>query len=39
MEWRITQGLTEYPGALRWMEARVAQIADGKATECVWLLE
>ncbi|HAJ46063.1 MAG TPA: lipoate-protein ligase B [Alphaproteobacteria bacterium] len=39
VEWRITQGLTEYPGALRWMEARVAQIADGKATECVWLLE
>jgi lipoyl(octanoyl) transferase len=39
MEWKITGGLTPYDEALRFMEARVAEIAEGRADECVWLLE
>ncbi len=39
VEWRISEGLTPYQGALAWMEARVAAIHAGKADECVWLLE
>lgn len=39
VEWRVTPGLTPYPEALDWMEARVRNILDGRAPECVWLLE
>lgn len=39
MEWKITDGLTEYNDAVAFMEARVAAIANGEAEECVWLLE
>jgi lipoyl(octanoyl) transferase len=39
VEWRISAGLTPYPEALEWMEARVAAILAGEAPECVWLLE
>ena len=39
MEWKITDGLTEYNAAVAFMEARVAAIAAGEAEECVWLLE
>ena len=39
VEWRISEGLTPYPDALAWMEARVADILAGTADECVWLLE
>ncbi|HSF95048.1 MAG TPA: lipoyl(octanoyl) transferase LipB [Thermohalobaculum sp.] len=39
VEWRISAGLTPYPEALDWMEARVAAILSGEADECVWLLE
>ena len=39
LEWRITPGLTPYPGALAEMEARAAAIRDGGARELVWLLE
>ena len=39
VEWRVSDRLVEYPEALDWMEARAAQIAAGKARECVWLLE
>ncbi|WP_377188686.1 lipoyl(octanoyl) transferase LipB [Ruegeria meonggei] len=39
MEWKITDGLTEYNDAIAFMEARVAAIANGEAEECVWLLE
>ena len=39
MEWKITDGLTEYNDAVAFMEARVAAIAAGEADECVWLLE
>lgn len=38
-EWIESTGLTPYPDALAWMEARVAQISAGKADEAVWLLE
>ncbi|WP_425080827.1 lipoyl(octanoyl) transferase LipB [Ruegeria arenilitoris] len=39
MEWKITDGLTDYTEAVAFMEARVAAIAAGEADECVWLLE
>ncbi|CAD0183328.1 Octanoyltransferase [Ruegeria sp. THAF57] len=39
MEWKITDGLTDYDDAVAFMEARVAAIAAGEADECVWLLE
>jgi len=39
MEWKISDGLTDYQEAVAFMEARVAAIAAGKAEECVWLLE
>jgi lipoyl(octanoyl) transferase len=38
-EWRVDAGLTEYDAALALMEARVAQIAAGRAPELVWLIE
>ncbi|MBM3544985.1 MAG: lipoyl(octanoyl) transferase LipB [Alphaproteobacteria bacterium] len=39
IEWLISCGLVPYEEAVRHMEARVAAIAAGEATECVWLLE
>ena len=39
IEWKITDGLVDYNEALEFMEKRVADIRDGKAPECVWLLE
>jgi lipoyl(octanoyl) transferase len=39
VEWRIADSPVEYEPAVREMEARVADIADGKAPELVWLLE
>ncbi|WP_170784404.1 lipoyl(octanoyl) transferase LipB [Ruegeria lacuscaerulensis] len=39
MEWKITDGLTDYQDAVVFMEDRVAAIAAGEAEECVWLLE
>jgi len=39
VEWRISEGLTPYPEAVTWMEARVQAILAGEAEECVWLLE
>ncbi|WP_170764466.1 lipoyl(octanoyl) transferase LipB [Ruegeria lacuscaerulensis] len=39
MEWKITDGLTDYTDAVAFMEARVAAISAGEADECVWLLE
>jgi lipoyl(octanoyl) transferase len=38
-EWRVADGLTEYPDALAEMQQRVAAIRAGTATECVWLVE
>ena len=39
VEWKTTDGLTDYDEALRFMEDRVAAIASGEADECIWLLE
>ncbi len=37
--WRTSPGLVPYPDAVAFMERRVADIRDGRATEMVWLLE
>jgi lipoyl(octanoyl) transferase len=39
VEWRLDGGLTDYAAALALMEARAAAIADGSASELVWLIE
>src|SRR6202012_1790876 len=39
IDWRIDDGLTEYPAALAAMQARVAAIRVGTADEQVWLVE
>ena len=39
VEWITTPGLTPYPDALAFMEARANGIAAGTAHECIWLLE
>lgn len=39
VEWRISDGLTDYGLAVAEMEARASAIAEGKANELVWLLE
>lgn len=37
--WALTGGLTDYPGAVAFMEKRAAAIRAGEAGELVWLLE
>ncbi|MEW6256648.1 MAG: lipoyl(octanoyl) transferase LipB [Pseudomonadota bacterium] len=39
VEWHVSDALVPYPEALARMEARVADIAAGRAAEAVWLLE
>ena len=39
VEWITTDGLTGYDAAVAFMEDRAARIAEGAATECVWLVE
>lgn len=39
VEWKISGGLTDYPEAVSFMEARAADIAAGTAPEMVWLVE
>src|SRR5436309_1154156 len=39
VEWRISDAPVPYPEAVAAMEARVAAIAGGQASELVWLLE
>jgi lipoyl(octanoyl) transferase len=39
IEWKVSDGLTDYAQAELWMETRAAQVADGTAPECIWLLE
>ena len=39
VEWRITDGLTDYETAAAEMEARADAIARGEADELIWLLE
>ena len=39
VEWRISDGLTPYPEAVAFMEARAEAISRGEAPELVWLVE
>ncbi len=39
MDFKISPAPVAYPDALSFMDARVAGIREGKARECVWLLE
>jgi lipoyl(octanoyl) transferase len=39
VDWAITDGLTDYAPAVRYMERRIGQIARGEAPELIWLLE
>ena len=39
VDWVVTEGLTDYASAVATMEARVAAIAEGRASELVWLVE
>lgn len=39
VEWRISDGLTDYDEAVATMEARAEAIADGAADELIWLVE
>jgi lipoyl(octanoyl) transferase len=39
VDWCVAPGLTSYPDAIAFMEARVAAIAAGEARELVWLVE
>jgi len=39
IDWRVTQDLVPYAGALAEMEARAAAVRAGEADELVWLLE
>jgi lipoyl(octanoyl) transferase len=38
-EWQVAPGLTPYPEAVAFMEARAAAIAGGTARDLVWLVE
>jgi lipoyl(octanoyl) transferase len=38
-EWRNSRQPVAYPHAVAFMERRAAEIAEGRAAECVWLLE
>jgi lipoyl(octanoyl) transferase len=39
MEWRISDGLTDYTAALATMQSRVEAVQCGEAEELVWLLQ
>ncbi len=39
IEWAVSPGLTDYEPAVAFMEARATAIAEGQASELVWLLE
>ena len=39
VEWVVAERPVDYPEAVAAMEARVAAIAEGRAAECVWLVE
>ncbi|MBI1393704.1 MAG: lipoyl(octanoyl) transferase LipB [Alphaproteobacteria bacterium] len=39
VEWVRSDGLTPYPDAVEAMHRRIARIAAGEATECIWLVE
>ncbi len=39
VKWITSDGLTDYQGAVAFMEARASAIASGEAEECIWLVE
>jgi lipoyl(octanoyl) transferase len=39
VEWKVSQGLTDYEKAVSFMEARADAIARGEADELIWLVE
>ena len=39
IEWRVSEGQVPYDEALAFMEQRAAEVREGTAHECVWLLE
>ena len=39
VEWIISSGLTNFRDAETWMGQRATEIAEGKAAECIWLVE
>ena len=39
VEWKVSDGLTDYDVAVAFMEDRVERIANGEADELVWLVE
>jgi len=39
VEWRISDGFTDYEPATAFMERRAAEIAAGEAREMVWLVQ
>nr|WP_275411575.1 lipoyl(octanoyl) transferase LipB [Shimia biformata] len=39
VEWITTDGLVDYDDAVAFMEDRAAAIAEGRAEECIWLVE
>jgi lipoyl(octanoyl) transferase len=39
IEWRVSDAPVPYEEALRFMEARAADIREGTTSECIWLLE
>lgn len=39
IEWRVADGLTDYPTALDTMTTRAEAIAEGRADELIWLVE
>ena len=39
IEWRVSDDPVPYPESLAFMEARVAEVRQGSAPECAWLLE
>ena len=39
VEWRVTDGLTDYASAVAFMDARAAAIREGSENELVWLIE
>jgi len=39
IDWKFSEGLTDYEDAIEFMEKRVANIREGTATELVWFVE
>lgn len=39
IEWKISEGLVDYEEAMAFMDQRVADIRNGRASECIWFLE